>query len=147
MWKWERQALLKWESSLNFVHAHGNFANLDYRNFSTKKLSPCIIKIMCQGLPLGCLQCLLVCAVQNRNFGCSAWFYIFYWNVKWFWNLLCCLCMQNFYFVLIFQNFSSYISMVDVRIFTDCSVFTDCCYSFIICVCLNSCWSLLDLGP
>ena len=42
----------------------------------------CIIKIMCQGLPLGCLQCLSVCAVQDRNFGCSARFYIFYWNVK-----------------------------------------------------------------
>ena len=37
----------------------------------------CIIKIMCQGLPLGCLQCLLVCTVQDRNFGCSARFYIF----------------------------------------------------------------------
>ena len=35
----------------------------------------CIIKIMCQGLPLGCLRCLLVCAVQDRNFGCSAWFF------------------------------------------------------------------------
>ena len=32
---------------------------------------------MCQDLPLGCLHCLLVCAVQNRNFGCSARFYIF----------------------------------------------------------------------
>ena len=44
----------------------------------------CIIKIMCQDLPLGCLHCLLVCAVENRNFGCSARFYIVYWNVKWF---------------------------------------------------------------
>ena len=32
----------------------------------------CIIKILCQDLPLGCLHCLLVCAVQDRNFGCSA---------------------------------------------------------------------------
>ena len=32
---------------------------------------------MCQGLPLGCLQCLLVCTVQDRNFGCSARFYFF----------------------------------------------------------------------
>ena len=32
----------------------------------------CIIKIMCQDLPLGCLHCLLVRAVQNRNFDCSA---------------------------------------------------------------------------
>ena len=27
----------------------------------------CIIKIMCQGLPLGCLDCLLVCAVQTET--------------------------------------------------------------------------------
>jgi hypothetical protein len=33
---------LKWGSSLNFVHAHGDFANLDYRNFSTKIITPCI---------------------------------------------------------------------------------------------------------
>ena len=32
---------------------------------------------MCQDLPLGCLHCLLVRAVQNRNFGYSARFYIF----------------------------------------------------------------------
>ena len=38
----------------------------------------CIIKIMCQGFTLGCLQCLLVCTVQDRNFGCSAWFFIFF---------------------------------------------------------------------
>ena len=33
---------------------------------------------MCQDLPLGCLHCLLVCAVQDINFGCSARFYIFF---------------------------------------------------------------------
>ena len=38
----------------------------------------CIIKIMCQDLPLGCLQCLLVRTVQDRNFGHSARFFIFY---------------------------------------------------------------------
>ena len=32
---------------------------------------------MCQSLPLGYLQCLLACTVQDRNFGCSARFYIF----------------------------------------------------------------------
>ena len=37
----------------------------------------CIIKMMCQGLPLGCLQCLFVCAVQDRTFGCRERFYIF----------------------------------------------------------------------
>ena len=65
----------------------------------------CIIKIMCQDLPLGCLHCLLVCAVQNRNFGCSAQFYIFYWNVKWFWNFLHCLSIIFFYFPNCFRIF------------------------------------------
>ena len=106
----------------------------------------CIIKIMCQDLPLGCLHCLLVCAVQNRNFACNARFYIFYWNVERFWNFLHCIDIQIVYFILMFQNFYSYRSMVNVQIFTHCPVFTDCCYSFIICVCLNTCWSLLDLG-
>ena len=66
-WKWERRALWKWELALNFVHAHGNFVNLDYKNFSTKIIIPLyksiIIKKMCKDLPLGLLDCLLVCAV------------------------------------------------------------------------------------
>ena len=67
----------------------------------------CIIKIMCLGLHLGCLQCLLVCAVQDRNFGCSARFYIFYWNVKRFWNFLHCLSIQIVFF-LILEEFMEY---------------------------------------
>ena len=61
----------------------------------------CIIKIMCQGLPLGCLQCLLVCAVQDRNFGCSARFYIFYWNVKRLWNFALYLYKNCLFFVIL----------------------------------------------
>ena len=65
----------------------------------------CIIKIMCQGLPLGCLQCLLVCTVQDRNFGCSAWFYIFLLEcqtililvaLSWSTNCLFCLILVEF---------------------------------------------------
>ena len=49
----------------------------------------CIIKIMCQALVLGWLDCLFtMCRTKNRNFGCSAWIYIFYWKVKWIWNFL-----------------------------------------------------------
>ena len=64
-----------------------------------------VIKIMCQDLPLGWLNCLLVCAVQNRNFGCSARFYIFYWNVKRFWNFFHCLSIQIVYFSNFFRIF------------------------------------------
>ena len=70
----------------------------------------CIIKIMCQGLALGCLQCLLVCMVQDRNFGCSARFYIFFWNVKWFWFFLHCLSVQIF----ILPNFGSIFGVKEV---------------------------------
>ena len=31
---------MKWELALNFVHAHRNFVNLDYRNFSSKIIIP-----------------------------------------------------------------------------------------------------------
>ena len=65
----------------------------------------CIIKIMCQGLPLGCLQCLLVCTVQDRNFGCSARFFIFYWNVKQFWFFLHCLYTNCLFFLILAELF------------------------------------------
>ena len=65
----------------------------------------CIIKIMCQDLPLGYLHCLLVCAVQDRNFGCSARFYIFYWNAKRFWLFLHCLAIQIVHFSNFGKNF------------------------------------------
>ena len=45
---------------------------------------------------------------KNRNFGCSAWFYIFYWKVKRLCNFLHNTSIQIFYCFLIFQNFWSY---------------------------------------
>ena len=85
----------------------------------------CIIKIMCQGLPLGCLQCLLVCAVQDRNFGCSARFFIFYWNVKRFWNFLHSLAIQIVYVFLIVPNFWSTRSRVVFRLLQSVMFKTD----------------------
>ena len=85
----------------------------------------CIIKIMCQDLPLGCLHCLLVCAMQNRNFGCSARFYIFLLERQ---TVLILFSMYFYTKCLFFPNcseFLSYRSMVDVQIFTDCPVFID----------------------
>ena len=66
----------------------------------------CIIKIMCQGLPLGCLQYLLVCTVQDRNFGCSAQFLIFLlerqmvlilFALSFYTNCLCFLILAEFF--------------------------------------------------
>ena len=108
-------ALEKWGSTLNTcVHAHGNnvdFFHEDYHKNNCPLVQlHCIIKIMCQDLPLGCLHCLLVCAVQNRNFSCSARFYIFYWNVKWVWNFFHCLYVHFF----IFPNFGRIFGVPEV---------------------------------
>ena len=62
----------------------------------------CIIKIMCQGLPLGCLQCLLVCTVQDRNFDCSVWFYIFFTATSNGSDSFCTVFLYKFF---IFPNF------------------------------------------
>jgi len=94
----------------------------------------CIIKIMCQGLPLGCLQCLLVCTVQDRNFGCSVRFYIFYWNVKMVLIIFALSFYTNFLSFLISEEFFKYISMVNVQIATDCSVFDRFCFWCIVCL-------------
>ena len=65
----------------------------------------CIIKIMCQGLPLGCLQCLLVCTVQDRNFVCSARFYIFFLECKMVLVLFALYSYTNCLFFLILAEF------------------------------------------
>ena len=93
----------------------------------------CIVKIMCQGLPLGCLQCLLVCTVQDRNFGCSSRFYIFIWKVKRLWFFLHCLAVQIVFFLILVEVFR-YRSMVNVQIATDCSVFDRFCFWCIVCL-------------
>ena len=92
-----------------------------------------ITKIMCQDLALGCLYCLLVCAVQNRNFGYSARFYIFCWNV----NDSDSLCTVLLYKLFIFPNFGRFwgkISIVNVQIATNCSVFDRFCFWCIVCL-------------
>ena len=94
----------------------------------------CIIKIMCQGLPLGCLQCLLVCTVQDRNFGCSARFYIFLLECQMVLKLFALSFYTNCLFFLIFHNFWSTRSMVNVQITTDCSVFDRFCFWCIVCL-------------
>ena len=36
---------------MNFVHAHGNFVNIDYRNFSTKLIKPLYKSILLYHVP------------------------------------------------------------------------------------------------
>ena len=63
---------------------------------------------MCQDLPLGCLHCLLVCAVQNRNFGCSARFYIFLQERQTVLKLFALSFYTNCLFFLNFSEFLEY---------------------------------------
>ena len=129
---------------MNFVHAHGNFVNLESQKLFNKNNYPlvqihCIIKIMCQDLPLGCLNCLFgVCGANTETFSVVREFTFFTGTCK---NseILHGTAMLSFYFFLIFKNFLSYRSICFICIFIDYPVFTDCCYSFFICVCLKSC--------
>ena len=64
---------MKWGSSLNFVHAHGNFATLELQKLFNRNNHPlvqihCIIKIMCQDLPLGWLDGLFgLCSAKTET--------------------------------------------------------------------------------
>ena len=92
----------------------------------------CIIKIMCQALVLGWLDCLFtMCRKKNRNFGCSAWIYIFYWKVKWVWNFAHYFCTISSNLV---HNFRSYRSLLNFQITTDCPVFDRFCFSRVVCL-------------
>ena len=82
----------------------------------------CIIKIMCQDLPLGCLHCLLVCAVQDRNFGCSTRFYVFLLERQTVLKLFA-LSLHTIFFI--FPNFGRMLGVPEVwwMFSTDYSIF------------------------
>ena len=63
---------------------------------------------MCQDLPLGCLHCLLVCAVQDRNFGYSARFYIFLLERQTVLKFLALSFYTKFLFSIIVSEFLDY---------------------------------------
>ena len=49
----------------------------------------CIIKIMCQALVLGWLDCLFtMCRTKTETLAVARDFTFFYWKVKWVWNFL-----------------------------------------------------------
>ena len=135
--------MLKWESSLNFAHAHGNFVNLNYRKFSTKIIIPFYKSIVLYHVPRFAFRMirLLVsmCGAETETLAVAREF-SFFTGMSKASETFCTVFLYNFfYFVLMFRSFYSYRSMVGLQIFTDCPVFIDCCYGFIICVCLKSC--------
>ena len=65
---------------------------------------------MCQGFPLGCFRCLLVYTVQDRNFGCSARFYIFTGTS----NGSKTFCTIFLYKLFVFPNFGRIVKVPEV---------------------------------
>ena len=115
---------MKWGSSLNFVHAHGNFADLESQKLFNKNNYPlvqihCIIKIMCHDFPLGRLDCLFgMCSAKTETLDVVREF-IFFTGMSKVSEIFTQYCYTIFLFVPNFQNFGSYISMVNVQITTD----------------------------
>ena len=61
----------------------------------------CIIKIMCQALVLGWLDCLFtMCRTKTETLAVVREFTFFYWKVKWVWNFLYITSVQNFQIVI-----------------------------------------------
>ena len=71
---------------MNFVHAHGNFVNLNYRNFSTKIIIPLYKAIVLYHVPRFAFRMirLLVgmCGVKIETLAVVREFTFSYWNVK-----------------------------------------------------------------
>jgi hypothetical protein len=106
----------------------------------------CIINIMCQELPLGCLNCLFgMCGAKTETFAVVHEFTYFtgMWKKL---KFLYSTSIQILDHVLIFQNFLIYRSILFLCIFTDFPVFTDCYYSFFVCLCFKFLLCPVDLG-
>ena len=66
----------------------------------------CIIKIMCQALVLGWLDCLFtMCRTKTETLAVVREFTFFYWKVKWVWNFLHITYVQFFLNFHIFLEF------------------------------------------
>ena len=131
----EGYALEKWGSTLNTcVHAHGNNVK-HFMEASLKIIIPLYYKNNVPSLGFRMIR-LLVYYVQNknRNFGCSMWFYVFYWRVKWVWNFLHITFVQNFQLSNLFHNFWSYRSLLNLQISTDYPVLDRFCFSCVVCL-------------
>ena len=84
----------------------------------------CIIKIMCQALVLGWLDCLFtMCSTKTETLVVVREFTFFYWKVKWVWNFLHNTSVQFFKIFIFFRIFWSYRSLLNFQITTDCPVF------------------------
>ena len=95
----------------------------------------CIIKIMCQALVLGWLDCLFtMCRTKTETLAVARDF-TFFTGTSNGYKLFCTLLMYKFFkFSYLFHNFWSYISLLNFQITTDCSVFDRFCFSRVVCL-------------
>ena len=115
---------------------HGSFSQ---KNYPLVQIH-CIIKMMCQDLPLGCINWLFgVCGEKTKTFAIVREFTFLLESQK-FLIFLQSTAMQIVYFVLICKK-TSYGSICTI------CIFTDCCYSFVIFLFLKSCWAPLTWEP
>ena len=118
-----------------------------YLNNYTLVYIHCIIKIMCQVLVLGWLDCLFtMCRTKTETLAVARDFKFFTGRSNGSETFCTLLLYKLFKFSYLFHNCWSYISLLNFQITTECPVFTDCCYSFIICLCLKSCWASFAWG-
>ena len=110
---------------------HGSFSVNNYPLLYTH----CIIKIMCQALVLGWLDCLCtMCRIKTETLAVARDFTFFTGKSsgsETFWKLL----MYKFFkFSNLFHNFWSYRSLLNFQITTDCPVFDRFCFSRVVCL-------------
>ena len=95
----------------------------------------CIIKIMCQALVLGWLDCLFtMCRTKTETLAVARDFTFFNGKSNWSENV-CTLLMYKFLkFSNLFHNFWSYRSLLNLQITIDCPVLDRFCFSCVVCL-------------
>ena len=135
----EDYALKKWGSTLSScVLAHGNNLNFFHGSFSENNYPlvyiHCIIKIMCQALVLGWLDCLLtMCRTKTETLAVVHEFKVFTGKSNWSETFCTLLLYKLFKLINLFHNCRSYISLLNFQITTDCPVLDRFCF-FVCCL-------------
>ena len=95
----------------------------------------CIIKIMCQALVLGWLDCLFtMCRTKTETLAVARDF-TFLTGKSNGSETFCTLLLYNFFkFSNLFYNFWSYSSLLNFQITTDCPVLNRFCFSCVVCL-------------
>ena len=110
---------------------HGSFSVNNY----TLVYIHCIIKIMCQALVLGWLDCLFtMCRTKTETLSVVHEFTFFTGESNGS-ETFCTLLLYKFFkFSNLFHNFRSYRSLLNFQITTDCPVFDRFCFSRVVCL-------------